>query len=96
MCGTCAAERRAARNRRRRRQETAARAPAVVAGIEGTLRRGPGRPPLDPDGSVELRVRVTQALAQRAEEIARREGLTDRDGRPILAAVVRLALERLE
>lgn len=55
--------------------------------------RGPGRPPLDPAGSVELRVRVTQAQAAKLERLAREMGFVDAREVPILAAAARLIID---
>jgi hypothetical protein len=55
-----------------------------------------GRPPLDPEGSVELRVRVTREQAAKLERIAKAKGFIAIDGqseRPILAAAARHAID---
>lgn len=70
--------------------------PATLAPMAKEKKRGRGRPPLDPDGSVELRVRVTKAQAEKAERVARAKGFIEvvgPDERPILAAAVRLMVD---
>ena len=52
-----------------------------------------GRPPLDPEGTVELRLRVTQAQAEKAERVARARGFVDIEERPIIAAAVRAMID---
>lgn len=71
MCERCAADRRAARNRRkgaaRRAPHDEARAKITTA-IEA---RGPGRPPLQPDGSrVQLALRLSPAEEHALEQLA--------------------------
>ncbi len=58
-------------------------------------KRGRGRPRLDPDGSVELRVRVTQEQAAKLDRLCRERGVIDVREEPIRAALVRLAIEEL-
>lgn len=69
--------------------------PCTLALIAGP-KRGRGRPPLDPEGSVELRVRVTKAQAEKAERVARAKGFIEvvgPDERPIIAAGVRVMID---
>ena len=77
----------------------------LPAGYMGALRaeeakaeppkRGRGRPRLDPGGSVELRVRVTQEQAVKLDRLCRERGIIDVREEPIRAALVRLAIEGL-
>ena len=52
-----------------------------------------GRPPLDPEGCVELRIRVPKALASKVERVAMALMLRDVNERPLLAAAVRKMIE---
>ena len=61
----------------------------------GPPKRGRGRPRLDPEGSVELRVRVTQEQAAKLDRLCRERGVIDVREEPIRAALVRLAIEEL-
>lgn len=100
MCERCAADRRAARNRRK---SAARRAPhdeartRIAAALEtrdghghgpGGARPGAGRPPVDPGGSVEIRVRVTQEQAAWLASIDAQHALGG------TAAAVRWAIDR--
>ncbi len=58
-------------------------------------KRGRGRPRLDPEGSVELRVRVTREQAAKLDRVCAERGMVDSTGEPIRAALVRLAIEGL-
>lgn len=60
-------------------------------------KRGRGRPPLDPEGTVDTHLRLTRAQAAKAERVARALGLVEQDGprdeRPVIAAAIRRMLD---
>lgn len=55
-------------------------------------KRGPGAPPLDPDGAVRLDVKLTQEQAAKLDELAERHGLGD--GRGARSQVLRWLIDR--